>query len=117
MDIVYITDLKIDTTIGVYEWERAIKQTLRFDLEMSHDISVAAQSDNVEDALDYFTVSQRVTEFVEQSSFQLIETLAEKVAGIILEEFPTNQVKMKLSKAGAVKNAKDVGLIIVRNKA
>ncbi len=117
MDIIYITDLKVDTTIGVYAWERAIKQPLRFDLEMQFDIRKAAASDDVADALDYSAVSQRITEFVEQSDFQLIETLAEKVAAIVLDEFNATKVKLKLSKAGAVKNAKDVGLVIVRGQA
>ena len=86
MDIIFIRDLRVDTVIGIYDWERSIKQTLRFDLEMATDIARAAASDSIEDTLNYKAVAKRVIAFVEDSSFQLVETLAERVAELVREE-------------------------------
>jgi len=116
MDIIYLSDLRIDTVIGIFDWERRIKQTVVFDLEMGADIRKAAASDHIDDTLDYKSVAKRIISFVEQSEFQLVETLAEKVAGIILTEFDVPWVRVKLNKQGAVRGARDVGVIIERGK-
>lgn len=116
MDIIYLSDLRIDTVIGIYDWERRIKQTVVFDLEMGADIRKAAASDHIDDTLNYKAVAKRIISFVEQSEFQLVETLAEKVAGIILDEFDVPWVRVKLNKQGAVRGARDVGVIIERSK-
>ncbi len=114
MDIIYLRDLTIETVIGVYDWEREIKQKVIFDLEMGTDIRKAAASDDIKDTLDYKSVSKRVIEFVEASSFELVETLAERVAEIIITEFEVPWVRLSLNKKGAVSHATDVGVIIER---
>ena len=87
MDKIFLTELKIDTIIGIWEWERKIRQTVIIDLEMSADIAKAAATDSVEDTLNYKSVAKRIQSFVGDSSFQLVETLAERIAGIIRDEF------------------------------
>jgi len=114
MDIVFIEDLKIDTTIGIYDWERKIKQTLAFDLELATDISKAAKTDVIEDALNYKAISKRVIAFVEASEYQLVETLAEKVAALILDEFEVSWLRLTLHKPGAVRGSRSVGIRIER---
>lgn len=114
MDIVYIRDLKIQTVIGIFDWERSIKQTVSIDLEMATDIRKAAASDHIDDALDYKAIAKRVIAFVETHDFQLVETLAEKVAALVREEFSVPWLKLRLSKPGAVRGSKDVGVIIER---
>ena len=114
MDIVYIHDLKIDTVIGVYDWEREIHQTLVLSLDMASDVSLPAKRDDLSKALDYKIVSDRVCEYVQASEFQLIETLAERVATLVLKEFEVPWLRVAVSKPGAVLSAKDVGVIIER---
>ncbi|TDX98166.1 dihydroneopterin aldolase [Thiohalophilus thiocyanatoxydans] len=114
MDIVYLNDLRIDTVIGIYDWERRIKQTVVLDLEMGADIRQAAASDHIDDTLNYKAVAKRIIGFVEESEYQLVETLAEKVAEIILGEFNVPWVRIRLNKQGAVRGARDVGVIIER---
>ena len=114
MDIVFIRDLRIETVIGIYDWERKIRQTVILDLEMGADIARAAASDAIEDTLDYKAVSKRLVEFVEASEFQLVETLAERCAAIVLQEFEVPWVRLTLNKIGAVSAARDVGVIIER---
>ncbi|MFO7604206.1 MAG: dihydroneopterin aldolase [Gammaproteobacteria bacterium] len=114
MDIIFLTDLRIETVIGVFDWEREIKQTVVLDLHMGADIRKAAASDQLEDTLDYKSVAKRIIDFVEGSEFQLVETLAEEVAGIILAEFNVPWVRVQLNKQGAVRGARDVGVIIER---
>lgn len=116
MDIVYIRDLKIDTVIGIFDWERRIRQTVSIDLEMATDIRKAAASDDIKDALDYKSVAKRIIAFVSESEFLLVETLAEKVAGIVLAEFNVPWLRLRLSKPGAVRGSQDVGLIIERGE-
>ncbi len=116
MDIIYLTDLKIDTVIGIYDWERRIRQTVSFDLEMATDIRKAAASDTIEDTLDYKAVAKRLIQFVGESEFQLVETLAERVAGIILSEFNVPWVRVRLNKKGAVRHASGVGISIERGE-
>jgi dihydroneopterin aldolase len=114
MDIVFIHDLQIETVIGIYDWERKIRQTISLDIEMATDISKAAKSDNIEDALSYKTVAKRLIEFIEQSEFELVEALAERICGIVMEEFSVPWVKLTLHKPGAVRGSKSVGVIIER---
>ena len=114
-DIVFIEDLRIQTVIGVYDWEREITQTVSLDLKMAFDIRRAAQSDAIADTLDYKAVAKRLIQFVEASEFQLVEALAEHCARIVLEEFPVDWVRLKLSKPGAVRGSSAVGVVIERS--
>jgi 7,8-dihydroneopterin aldolase/epimerase/oxygenase len=116
MDIVFIRELRIDTVIGIYDWEREIRQTVVFDLEMGADIARAAATDAIEDTLDYKAVSKRLVEFVRESEFQLVETLAERCATIVLEEFNVPWVRLTVNKVGAVSAARDVGVVIERGQ-
>ena len=116
MDIIYIRHLKIETIIGVFDWERRIRQTVILDLEMAADIRKAAASDTIRDALDYQAVSQRLKAFVSAADCQLVETLAEKIAGIVQQEFGVPWLRLRLSKPGALHDAQEVGVIIERGK-
>ncbi|MAT65439.1 MAG: dihydroneopterin aldolase [Gammaproteobacteria bacterium] len=114
MDIIFLRDLRIETVIGIFEWERRIRQTISFDLEMATDIRRAAASDSIEDTLNYKAVAKRLIEFVGNSDFQLVETLAERVAEIVMNEFGVPWLRLTVNKTGAVRGARDVGVIIER---
>jgi dihydroneopterin aldolase len=114
MDLVLIEGLEVRTVIGIYDWEREIRQTVRLDLEMAWDISKAGKSDNIEDTLDYKSVSKRLIDFVESSEFGLIESLAEHCAKIILDEFKVPWLRLKMSKPGAVRGSENVAVLIER---
>lgn len=114
-DRVFIEDLRIQTVIGVYDWEREITQTVSLDLEMGFDITRAADTDDIVHTLDYKAVAKRLIGFVEASEFQLVEALAEHCARIILDEFPVDWLRLKLSKPGAVRGSSAVGVIIERS--
>jgi 7,8-dihydroneopterin aldolase/epimerase/oxygenase len=114
MDKVFIEGLEIDALIGIYDWERRIRQTLSFDVELGFDNRLPAASDNIADTLDYKAVSKRLMQFVGESDFGLVETLAERCAQLILDEFGVRHVRLKLSKPGAVRGARAVGVIIER---
>ena len=116
MDIVFIEDLQIDATIGIYDWERRIKQTLAFDIAMAADIREAAKSDDIKHALNYKAVSKRVIQVVEESEALLVERVAEEVANIILKEFKVPWLKLTLRKLGAVRGSKAVGIRIERGE-
>lgn len=116
MDTIFLRDLRIDTVIGIYDWERRIRQTVSLDLEMATDIRKAAASDKIDDTLNYKAVAKRIIGFVEQSEFQLIETLAERVADLVLDEFNIPWIRLTLNKTGAVRGARDVGVIIERGE-
>jgi dihydroneopterin aldolase len=117
MDTIYLTDLRIQTVIGIFEWERRVKQTVSIDLEMSTDVARAARTDSIADALDYKAVSKAVIELVENSSFQLVETLAERVAELIIRQFGVAQVRLRVNKRGAIRGARDVGVVIERTRS
>lgn len=117
MDIIFLRDLQVDAVIGIYAWEKAIRQKLVFNLEMATDIRKAAASDRIEDTLNYKAVSKRVVAYVQESRFELVETLAENVAQLILREFDVPWVRLELNKGGAVRNAKGVGIRIERGSA
>ncbi|WP_430391520.1 dihydroneopterin aldolase [Dyella sp. 20L07] len=114
MDIVFIEDLRIDAVIGIYDWERRVRQTLSLDIEMAFDNTVPAANDDIAYTLNYKDVSKRLIDYVSDSSFGLVETLAERCAAIIREEFGVSWVRLKLSKPGAVRGAKAVGVRIER---
>jgi len=116
-DWVLIEGLEVRTVIGIYDWEREIRQTVRLDLEMAWDISKAGKSDNIIDTLDYKAVSKRLIDFVEQSSFGLIEALAEACARIVLDEFDVACLRLKMSKPGAVRGSENVAVRIERQKS
>lgn len=116
MDIVFVRDLQIETVIGIYDWERRIKQTIVLDLELGTDIRRAGETDAIEDTLDYKAVAKRVTAYVEQSRFQLVETLAERLARLLMEEFDIPWLRLTLSKPGAVRGARAVGVVIERGR-
>ncbi|MBQ0724485.1 MAG: dihydroneopterin aldolase [Cycloclasticus sp.] len=114
MDIIFLRNLRIETVIGIFDWERKIKQTVFFDIEMATDIKKAAASDHIDDTLDYKSLSKSVIDFVEASDFQLVETLAEKVAELIINDFNVPWLRLTLNKKGALRHADDVGIIIER---
>ncbi|GAA5317599.1 MAG: dihydroneopterin aldolase [Candidatus Pelagadaptatus aseana] len=116
MDTVFIRDLRIDTIIGIYDWEREVRQTVSLDLEMSADIRKAAETDDIQYALNYKSVAKRLIAFIEGSEFLLVETMAEEVCRIVREEFDVAWVKLRLCKPGALRGARDVGLIIERGE-
>lgn len=115
MDIIFLRDLRIETLIGIYDWERRIRQTVSLDLEMGADIRKAAASDHIDDTLNYKAVAKRLIEFVGASEFQLVETLAERIAELVLSEFNVPWLRLTVNKTGAVRGARDVGIIIERS--
>jgi dihydroneopterin aldolase len=114
MDIIFIRDLRIETVIGIYEWERQIKQTVSIDLEMGTDIRKAAATDSIDDTLNYKAVAKRLLGFVSESRFFLVETLGERIAELVQQEFNVPWVRLTLSKPGAVRGSREVGIIIER---
>ncbi len=114
MDIVFIEQLSVITTIGVYDWEQTIEQKLMFDIEMAWDNKAAAQSDDVKDCLSYADIAETVISHVEGQRFALVERVAEEVAELLLSRFNSPWVRIKLSKPGAVVRAVNVGVIIER---
>ena len=116
MDIIFLHNLKVDTVIGIFDWERKIRQSVVIDLDMAFDIRKAASSEDIEDTLNYKSVAKRIIAFVEEAEFQLVETLSERIAEIVLNEFPVPWVRVRLNKQGAVRGAKDVGVIIERGE-
>jgi 7,8-dihydroneopterin aldolase/epimerase/oxygenase len=109
--------LKTEAIIGIFDWERQVKQTILVDLEFSANIRKAALSDSIDDTLNYKKVAKRVLAFIEASQFHLVETMADSVAMLLLEDFGLEWVKVALSKPGAIRNSRDVGIIIERNRA
>ncbi|WP_299178335.1 dihydroneopterin aldolase [uncultured Neptuniibacter sp.] len=116
MDIVYIRELEVETVIGIYDWEREIRQRVSLDLEMGTDIRPAANTEDIDKTLNYKAVSDRLITFIEQSEFLLVETMAEQVAEIVLNEFDVSWVRLRLGKPGAVPQARDVGVVIERGE-
>ena len=114
MDIIYLHGLRVEAVIGIWEWEKRIRQIIEIDLDMGTDIRRAAESDDVKDTLNYKAVSKRVVSFIEETQFELVETLAERIAGIIIDEFDVPWVRVKLNKPGAIRGSKAVGVLIER---
>jgi dihydroneopterin aldolase len=116
MDIVFIRGLRIETVIGIYDWEKTIKQPVILDLEMSTDVAKAAATDRIEDAVDYKAVSKRLKQLVGEGRFELVETLAERCAEVLRCELGVAWVRLSVNKIGAVSDAADVGVIIERGE-
>ena len=113
-DIIFISELRIETVIGIFDWERQIKQTVVLDIELATDISKAAASDHIDDTIDYKTLTKSIIGYVEASEFQLVETLAERVCELVRNDFGVPWVRLKLNKPGALRGARDVGILIER---
>lgn len=116
MDKIFITALKADAVIGIYDWEKKIRQTLILDLELSTDIRKAAASDDIADTINYKAISKRLVAFISESRFELVESLSEAIARLLITEFHAEEVALKLHKPGALSDAEDVGIIIKRQK-
>jgi dihydroneopterin aldolase len=114
MDTIFLSGLTTECIIGIWDWERRVKQKVVIDLEMAADIRRAASSDAIEDTLDYKRVSKRLLSFVAESQFQLVETLTERIAQIIVTEFKVPWVRVRLNKQGAIRGSRDVGILIER---
>jgi len=116
-DTIFLHELKVDTIIGIWDWERKIRQTVSIDLEMGADIQRAAATDSIDDTLNYKAVAKQVQQMVAASEFQLVETLAEKIAELVLTEFAVSWIQVRVSKPGAIRGARNVGVLIRRSKA
>ncbi len=116
-DRLFLRGLAVDCIIGVIEWERRVKQTVVIDLELPVDCRHAARTDEVADTLDYKTLAKRVIGFVEASEFKLVETLAERIAGVILAEYGVAWVRISINKPGAIRGSRDVGVHIERTRS
>lgn len=114
MDIVYIRQLKIDTVIGIFDWEREIKQTVCLDLDMAVDITKAASLEDIDSTVSYKAVSDSLLEFVSKSEFLLVETMAEEIAKLIMSQFGISWIRLRVGKPGAISEAADVGVLIER---
>jgi dihydroneopterin aldolase len=114
MDIIFLRELKIDTLIGVYEWEKRVPQTLQFDLEIALPSSLACQTDNIDDALNYADIVRRIQSELASRHFSLLETLSEHIAQILLNEFKAPWVKVSVAKLQAIRGSKMVGICIER---
>lgn len=114
MDRIFITALTTEAVIGIYDWERNVRQRLEIDLEMWTDLRAAAVSDAIEDTLNYKSVAKRVLAFVEASSYRLVEALAGEIARIVLEEFGVARVRVTVHKPGAIRHSRDVGVVVER---
>ena len=115
MDKIFIHALKTEAIVGIFDWERQVKQTVLVDIEFGADIRKAALSDSIHDTLNYKRVAKRVMAFIEGSSFHLVETLAERIAMLVLEDFGVAWVRISLSKPGAIRSSRDVGVVLERN--
>ncbi|MGC3983016.1 MAG: dihydroneopterin aldolase [Steroidobacteraceae bacterium] len=113
-DKIFLTALSVECIVGIWDWERQVKQTVVIDLEMACDIRKAAQSDHIDDTVDYKQVSKRLLSFVGESQYQLVETLTENIARIVITEFDVPWVRVRLNKQGAIRNSRDVGILIER---
>jgi len=116
MDKIFIHALKTEAIIGIFDWERQVKQTVLIDIEISADIAKAAASDSIDDTLNYKRVAKTVLAFVEASQFHLVETLAQYIAMLVLEDFGVEWVRLSLSKPGAIRSSRDVGVMLERNR-
>ena len=113
-DTIFLTALRTECIVGIWDWERKVKQTVVIDLEMAADIRKAALSDHIDDTVDYKKVSKRLLGFVGESQYQLVETLTENIARIVITEFNVPWVRVRLNKQGAIRNSRDVGISIER---
>lgn len=117
MDKIILRELEVPAVIGIWQWERQIRQTVRLDIELSADVARAAKHDRIEDALNYRDVAKRLIEFVGDSEFQLLETLAEASAALLLREFALGWVKVTVAKPAAISGSREVAVVIERSRA
>jgi dihydroneopterin aldolase len=115
-DIIFVGGLTTECIIGIWDWERRVKQKIVLDIEMAADIRKAAASDHIDDTLDYKRVSKRLLQFVGDSQFQLVETLTERIAEIVVTEFDVPWVRVRLNKQGAIRGSRDVGILVERRR-
>ena len=116
MDIIYVHGLSVDCVIGVWEWERRIKQKIEIDLDMAADIAAASRNDRLEDTLNYKAIAKRVISHVADSQYKLVETLAESIAKILIDEFTVPWCRVKINKGRALRGARSVGVVIERER-
>jgi len=116
MDKIFLSALSVECVVGIWEWERRVKQTVIIDVELAADIRKAASTDHIDDTVDYKKVSKRLLAFVGDSQFQLVETLTDRIAELIITEFGVSWVKVRLNKRGAIRGARDVGIEIERRR-
>jgi dihydroneopterin aldolase len=116
MDKIFLSSLAVECIVGIWDWERRVKQTVIVDVEMAADIRKAAATDHIDDTIDYKKVSKRLQQFIGDSQFQLVETLTDRIAQVIVTEFGVTWVKVRLNKQGAIRGAKDVGIEIERTR-
>tara|TARA_A100001011_G_scaffold338440_1_gene369279 strand:- start:519 stop:890 length:372 start_codon:yes stop_codon:yes gene_type:complete len=116
-DKIYIEDLRVKATIGIFDWEKKIKQEVSISYEIPHDNKKAAAEDIIEATTDYKTITKTIIAFVEGNKFELVETFAEKIAEMVIKDFKVEEIRLRVSKPGALRFSKDVGVIIERNKS
>jgi dihydroneopterin aldolase len=116
-DRIFLRGLTAECIIGFIDWERRVKQTVVVDLELPVDCRGAAVTDDVADTVDYKRVAKRVLAYIEASEFKLVETLAHRLALLLLEEFALEWVRISLNKPGAIRNSRDVGVVVERSRA
>lgn len=114
MDKIFLSQLSVECIVGIWDWERRVKQTVIIDVELAADIRKAAATDHIDDTIDYKRVAKRLLSFVGESQYQLVETLTEAIAKVIVTEFGVSWVKVRLNKRGAIRGARDVGIEIER---
>tara|TARA_B100000886_G_scaffold140533_1_gene95159 strand:- start:19855 stop:20226 length:372 start_codon:yes stop_codon:yes gene_type:complete len=116
-DKIYIEDLRVKATIGIFDWEKKIKQEVSISYEIPHDNRKAAADDIIEATTDYKTITKAIIALVEGNKFELVETFAEKIAEMVIKDFKVEEIRLRVSKPGALRFSKDVGVIIERNKS
>ena len=117
MDKIFLRELEIDAVIGIWERERSVKQKVSVDLELAADARIAAKADSIEGTLNYKDVAKRIIDYVENSEFQLVESLAECVAKIVVKEFGVSWLSLSVAKPGAIEGSRTVGITIERTAA
>jgi len=116
-DKIYVEDLRVKATIGIFDWEKKIKQEVSISYEIPHDNKKAAVADAIEATTDYKSITKAIIAFVENNKFELVETFAEKIAEMVIKDFNIAEIRLRVSKPGALRYSKDVGVIIERNKS
>lgn len=114
-DKIYVEDLRVKGTIGIFDWEKKIKQEISLSYEIDHDNFSASKKDRIEATTDYKTITKKIISFIEENKFELVETFAEKIAEMVIRDFDVNWIKLRVSKPGALRFSKDVGVIIERS--
>ncbi len=115
-DKIFLHELEVKCLIGIFDWERKIRQKVVIDMEFPANIKKAAKSDKIKDATDYKKIAKRTIAFVSKSKFYLIETLIERLAETLLKEFSLKEIKLRISKPGAIRGSKHVGVEILRRR-